>query len=67
MASGSAAAAQLTPRVDAYGQSEICSSVVSSVSCVDAYTLLNARLEWTSAENEWTVAVGGTNVREGTT
>jgi iron complex outermembrane receptor protein len=61
---GSGGGARLTPRVDAYGQSEICSSVVSAVSCVDAYTLLNARLEWTSADTGWTVAVGGTNVTD---
>jgi iron complex outermembrane receptor protein len=56
--------ARLTPRVDVYGQSEICSSPVSAVSCVDSYELLNARLEWTSAEGEWTIAVGGTNITD---
>jgi iron complex outermembrane receptor protein len=54
----------LTPRVDLYGQSEICSSVVSSVSCVDSYELLNLRLEWTSPERVWTAAIGGTNVTD---
>ncbi|HEY7378520.1 MAG TPA: TonB-dependent receptor, partial [Steroidobacteraceae bacterium] len=53
---------KLTPRVDAYGQSEICSGVASPLSCADAYTLLNARLEWTSPEGAWTAAVGGTNL-----
>jgi outer membrane receptor protein involved in Fe transport len=31
---------------------------------VDSYELLNARLEWTSAEGEWTIAVGGTNITD---
>jgi iron complex outermembrane receptor protein len=54
--------AKLTPRVDVYGQSEICSSVVSAVSCTAAYQLLNARLQWTSAKGDWTAALGGTNI-----
>jgi iron complex outermembrane receptor protein len=54
----------ITPRVDAYGQSEICSSIISELACAADYTLLNARLEWTDAENEWTVAVGGTNITD---
>ena len=56
------AQSKITPRIDAYGQSEICSSPVSALSCQDSYTLLNARLEWTSSEGEWTAAVGGTNL-----
>jgi iron complex outermembrane receptor protein len=54
----------VTPRVDVYGQSEICSSAVSAVSCSDSYTLLNARLEWTSPDSDWTIAVGGTNITD---
>ncbi len=54
----------LTPRVDVYGQSEICSSVVSSFSCADGYELVNLRLQWTSPDDKWTVAVGGTNVTD---
>jgi iron complex outermembrane receptor protein len=55
---------KLTPRVDVYGQSEICSSPVSSLSCQDGYELVNARLEWTSSEGEWTAALGGTNLTD---
>src|SRR5205823_8129845 len=54
--------AKLTPRADLYGQSEICSSVISQLSCTDGYQLLNLRLQWTGAQGRWTAALGGTNV-----
>ena len=54
----------LTPRVDVYGQSEVCSSAVSTLSCADSYTLLNARMQWDSPDNKWTIAVGGTNITD---
>ena len=54
--------ARLTPRADLYGQSEICSSVISQLSCTDGYQLLNLRLQWTAAKGRWTAALGGTNV-----
>jgi len=54
--------AKLTPRVDVYGQSEICSSITSRLACTDAYELVNVRLEWTSVKGDWTAAAGGTNV-----
>jgi iron complex outermembrane recepter protein len=54
--------AKLTPRGDIYGQSEICSSIVSTLSCTAAYELINLRLQWTSPKGEWFAAVGGTNV-----
>ncbi len=62
--------ASLTPRLDYYGQAEICSqnvfttSTFPGASCTDAYELLNARLEWRSAEDKWTVAVGATNLTD---
>ena len=62
--------ASLTPRLDYYGQAEICSqnvfttSTFPAASCTDAYELLNARLEWRSAEDKWTVAVGATNLTD---
>ena len=62
--------ASLTPRLDYYGQAEICSqnvfttSTFPGASCTDAYELLNARLEWRSSEDKWTVAVGATNVTD---
>ena len=52
----------LTPRMDVYGQSEICTGVTSRASCSDGYELVNARLEWGSPEKTWTVAFGANNV-----
>ena len=60
MASG----ARLTPRVDVYGQTEICSSVVSQLSCAPGYELVNARLEWMSADGDWSFAGGVTNLND---
>jgi iron complex outermembrane receptor protein len=68
MAMGSGAS--LTPRLDLYGQTEICSQTVftdslfPAASCTDGYELLNARLEWRSPNDTWTVAVGATNVTD---
>jgi len=65
-----ASGASLTPRLDYYGQAEICSqnvfttSTFPDASCTDAYELLNARLEWRSPEDKWTVAVGATNLTD---
>ena len=62
--------ASLTPRVDLYGQAEICSQTVfvdstfPAASCTDAYELVNVRLEWRSSGDTWTVAVGATNVTD---
>ncbi|HET7812717.1 MAG TPA: TonB-dependent receptor [Steroidobacteraceae bacterium] len=61
---GLGSGAKVTPRADVYGQSEICSSVVSANSCAEGYELVNVRLQWTSAEGEWLAAVGGTNVTD---
>jgi iron complex outermembrane recepter protein len=66
---------KLTPRVDVYGQSEICPSVdtntrrtttttTMSQSCSDAYQLVNARLEWNSPENTWQATVGLNNATD---
>lgn len=56
--------ATLTPRVDLYGQTEICSAFASQLSCADGYELLNLRLQWENAERTWMAAVGGTNVTD---
>ena len=56
--------ATLTPRIDVYGQTEICSAFSSQLSCSDGYQLVNVRLQWESADNTWTAAVGGTNVTD---
>ena len=57
-----AGGSRLTPRVDVYGQTEICSAFASAASCSDGYELVNPRLQWASPDNKWKVAVGGTNV-----
>jgi iron complex outermembrane receptor protein len=54
--------ASLTPRVDVYGQSEICTGITTKASCSSGYELANARLEWASAERSWTTAVGVQNL-----
>lgn len=68
-----AGGATLTPRVDVYGQSEICSSLTFNNSlttiseaqrCTAAYEIVNARIEWTSPDDEWRIAIGGTNVTD---
>ncbi len=53
---------RLMPRADVYGQSEICSSITSTLSCQPAYVLADARLQYNTANNGWMIAVGGTNV-----
>jgi len=52
----------LTPRVDVYGQSEICSGVTVGFNCAPGYELVDVRLQWASARGGWTAAIGGTNV-----
>jgi iron complex outermembrane receptor protein len=65
----------LTPRVDYYGQSQICTGIRTNLTpttidttvaqaCSKAYNLLNARLEWASPENSWKFAVGATNLTD---
>ncbi|HTU65550.1 MAG TPA: TonB-dependent receptor [Steroidobacteraceae bacterium] len=65
----------LTPRLDYYGQSQICTGIRTNISvtqidttedqaCSRAYELLNARLEWSSPEDTWKFAVGATNLTD---
>lgn len=60
----------LTPRVDVYGQSKICSqtvyttSVFPNASCTAAYKLINFRMEYATANRNWTVAGGVTNLTD---
>ncbi|MBL8549563.1 MAG: TonB-dependent receptor [Hyphomonadaceae bacterium] len=62
--------ATLTPRVDVYGQTEICSQTVRTTSlfpdssCTAPYELVNARLQWESPEETWSAAVGVTNLAD---
>jgi iron complex outermembrane receptor protein len=64
-----------TPRIDYYGQSDICFQIRTNISvqnintteeqgCAAAYELLNARIEWASPEDTWRIALGATNLTE---
>jgi iron complex outermembrane receptor protein len=64
-----------TPRIDVYSQSEICPSVrnnanaaltdiTTAEACTDAYEIMNARIEWSSPEQAWQIAVGVNNVTD---
>jgi iron complex outermembrane receptor protein len=59
---GLSSGASITPRVDVYGQSEICTGITTKASCSSGYELANARIEWASAERSWTTAVGVQNL-----
>ncbi len=59
---GLSSGATLTPRVDVYGQSEICTGITTLASCSSGYELLNARIEWASPDRAWTTAVGVQNL-----
>jgi iron complex outermembrane receptor protein len=54
----------ITPRVDVYGQSEICTGVTTRASCSEGYELVNARIEWASPDRTWTAAIGAQNVAD---
>ncbi len=56
--------AMVTPRVDVYGQTEICTAFASQLSCSQGYELVNVRLQWESPDSTWTIAAGGTNVTD---
>jgi iron complex outermembrane recepter protein len=59
---GLSSGASLTPRVDVYGQSEICTSVTTKASCSEGYELANARIEWANPDRTWTSAIGVQNL-----
>ena len=59
---GLAGGASITPRIDVYGQSEICTGVTTKASCSDGYELANARVEWASPDRTWTSALGVQNL-----
>ncbi len=65
----------ITPRFDLYGQTKICTQQRTNVSvtlidtseadqCAQPYDLLNARVEWSSPEDNWRVALGATNLTD---
>lgn len=54
----------LTPRLDVYGQSKICTNLTAINSCSDGYEILNGRIEYASPDSDWTLAVGATNLAD---
>jgi iron complex outermembrane recepter protein len=63
----------ITPRVDVYGQTEICPTlrtnqtnptVTDAQRCTAAFELVNARLEFVSPDGFWTAAFGVTNATD---
>lgn len=55
----------LTPRVDVYGQAEICSGSVNNTNnCAPSYELVNAALAWASPGRSWTATLGVTNLTD---
>lgn len=61
---------RFTPRIDVYGQSEICTSTITVTSvfpgagCSKGYELVNARVDWRSPDDSWMVAVGVSNLTD---
>ena len=66
---------RITPRLDYYGQTQICTGIRTNISvttidtteaqaCSQGYEILNARLEWASPKDTWRVALGITNLSE---
>jgi iron complex outermembrane receptor protein len=51
----------ITPRWDAYLQTQICSGTTLT-SCTAGYTLHNARIEYATSERTWTAAAGVSNL-----
>lgn len=55
---------RISPRVDIYGQDDICTSVTSLNSCSAGYELINARVEWASNNADWKIAMGLNNASD---
>ena len=54
----------LAPRVDVYGQSEVCFGPVSNfpeANCADGYILVNPAIIWTSERGTWSTQIGLNN------
>lgn len=63
--------ATITPRIDVYGQSLICPSLetpatVATVEqrCTASYELVNARIEYATANRDWVIAFGVNNLAD---
>ena len=62
---GVANGSTVTPRVDVYGQSEICSGAVNNGNnCAPSYELVNAAVAWSSPGRSWTATAGVTNLTD---
>lgn len=60
MASGT-----LTPRIDvSYRSEKFTAPINTSNGAIDAYSLVNARLTWTSKEGDWVAAIEGRNLTD---
>jgi iron complex outermembrane recepter protein len=71
-----AGGARLSPRVDTYFQTEICSGLmdvsggaqtefaVNPVTCTSSYELVNLRLGYRPASDDWSLAAGVTNLTD---
>ena len=56
--------ASLSPRVDVYGQSDICASLTSAFGCVEGYEIVNASVLWAGPEQAWSIQLGVTNLTD---
>jgi len=56
----------LTPRIDASFQDDIFTDAANNpaTNLIDSYTLLNARLTWRSADDDWQIDFEATNVTD---
>ena len=55
----------ITPRVDASYTDQVYSDAVNApTNLIDAYTVVNGRVTWRSADNGWEVALEGTNLTD---
>jgi iron complex outermembrane receptor protein len=55
----------LTPRIDVSYQGEVYASATNAATnFIDDYTVVNGRLTWRSPDNEWQVALEGTNLTD---
>jgi iron complex outermembrane receptor protein len=54
----------ITPRWDAYLQTQICTTTNTPTSCSPGYTLHNARVEFANPDRAWTLAAGVQNVTD---
>lgn len=54
----------ITPRIDVYGQSEICTTQTTDAGCAGAYELINAAIGWDSPDAEWNITLGATNLSD---